>query len=92
MDDKQRFEVILEEINEKFDILAEGQNVIVADIAGLKGGVAELKDKVDNLEGRLEQVEYNTRDLQAIREKQIEHDKRFANHENLNVQYKKQAT
>jgi chromosome segregation ATPase len=109
MKEKERYEVLFEEVKGMFDVLAEGQNVLVAkvdkiddDIVEMKEDIVEMKedivemndrlnrveDHLENVDGRLRQVEHNTRDLQAIREKQIEQDKRFSQHEKLNVQYK----
>ncbi len=57
VDKKDRFEIILEEINEKFDFLADG-------FSALKEGQGRLEERQGKLEERQERLENGQRNLE----------------------------
>lgn len=48
--------VLLEEIRDKFNVLAEGQQILLQDVSGLKQDVSGLKQDVKRLELKLDSV------------------------------------
>ncbi len=61
--DRDYFGMILEDINEKFDIISEGQIVIENKVDALDAKVSSLEDKVDNLDTRVGSLENKVESL-----------------------------
>ena len=75
--------VMLEDLNTKFDILAEGQSIMRADIHSLKDGQVGIVNRLDRLEMKTDvmykELSGQRTDIKEIKNILLSHDKRLAN-------------
>lgn len=72
---KKHIDVVLEDVKEKFDILAEGQGVIMDRLEGLERGQEAIKGDVELLK---EDMDYVKSEIVEIKERFRETDKALA--------------
>jgi hypothetical protein len=59
MDEKERFEILLRHMDERFDILVDGQNALLKQMKN-------LTYRISSIDAHLQRVEFNTKYLDAI--------------------------